>query len=242
MTDGDAVRPPPGWYLDPDGTGHLRWFDGAEWSEFRKPVEAPSTAAAPPSPRPTPAAAPPSETPAPQDSSRPVQWEAAVSHWAHIIERLPATSTAKQGMFSNHPKGYTPNEIIGRDLLSAATGWGRPTWWTPEPATSGVIVGWNSKPDIAVHVAADGVCDKLMTKTPMEIDVSWGLRRLCNVIGRPIEQVESFLGVPSARSGTADGGVLLQWQRTGYHIALRFDADGYCLGITHQFAHRPRSV
>jgi hypothetical protein len=31
-------------------------------------------------------------------------------------------------------------------------------------------------------------------------------------------------------------GYLLQWQATGYHIALQFDANGICVGVTHEFA------
>jgi hypothetical protein len=35
---------------------------------------------------------------------------------------------------------------------------------------------------------------------------------------------------------------LLQWQRPGCNIALKFGADGRCTGITHQYMRNPRKV
>jgi hypothetical protein len=72
-----------------------------------------------------------------------------------------------------------------------------------------------------------------------EIDVSWALRRLG--IGNPMNVVVRWLGEPNSRSAGA-GYTLLQWQRTGYHVALKFAPDGCCLGLTSQYSHRPRRV
>jgi uncharacterized RDD family membrane protein YckC len=41
---------PPGWYLDPDGSGHLRYFDGQDWTEHRAPSTPPAQWSPPPWP------------------------------------------------------------------------------------------------------------------------------------------------------------------------------------------------
>jgi hypothetical protein len=58
---------------------------------------------------------------------------------------------------------------------------------------------------------------------------------LGNMIGKTDTQIIAVAGPPNSRSTLAGGRTLLQWQSTGYHIALQFDADGKCLGITHEF-------
>jgi hypothetical protein len=42
--------PPPGWYPDPTRPGQLRWWDGLDWSEHRRPPP-PSHVARVPEPR-----------------------------------------------------------------------------------------------------------------------------------------------------------------------------------------------
>jgi hypothetical protein len=40
MTETVTVAPaPPGWYLDPEATGRLRWWTGATWSEHVQPFQ-----------------------------------------------------------------------------------------------------------------------------------------------------------------------------------------------------------
>jgi Protein of unknown function (DUF2510) len=37
MAESEArPSPPPGWYADPYLDGHLRWWDGTDWTEDRR--------------------------------------------------------------------------------------------------------------------------------------------------------------------------------------------------------------
>jgi len=56
---------------------------------------------------------------------------------------------------------------------------------------------------------------------------------LGNLAGRTKNEIFEVVGSPSAISAISEGSELLQWQATGYHIALRFNGD-ICEGITHQ--------
>ncbi len=52
------------------------------------------------------------------------------------------------------------------------------------------------------------------------------------IAGKTLEQVKSACGAPSAFSALGDGQKLYQWQATGYHIALIFDENDICVGIS----------
>jgi len=52
--------------------------------------------------------------------------------------------------------------------------------------------------------------------------------------GKTKEDIIKVVGPPNAVSATPDGGQLLQWMATGYHIALIFDVNGICQGVTHE--------
>jgi hypothetical protein len=52
--------------------------------------------------------------------------------------------------------------------------------------------------------------------------------------GKTERQIYSAVGPPQSISHLGDS-KLLQWQRTGYHIAISFGHDGLCRGITHEY-------
>lgn len=59
-----------------------------------------------------------------------------------------------------------------------------------------------------------------------------------NLIGRSQADIIKVVGQPNSVSTAGNGGTLLQWQRqsetSAYHIALLFDAQGRCAGVTHE--------
>jgi hypothetical protein len=61
--------------------------------------------------------------------------------------------------------------------------------------------------------------------------------RLGTLAGKSKDEIIEVVGLPQARSAVQDGKELLQWQATGYHIALLFK-DDICEGISHEFNHR----
>lgn len=71
-------------------------------------------------------------------------------------------------------------------------------------------------------------------------EVQKGFASLGEVPGKTRSEIEAVVGPPSSISGMPNGGTLLQWQIVnqagGYHIAMAFDADGICEGITHESA------
>ncbi|SIR06089.1 hypothetical protein [Pseudacidovorax sp. RU35E] len=59
---------------------------------------------------------------------------------------------------------------------------------------------------------------------------------LGTLTGRTEQEIVDAVGPANAISAMADGGKLMQWQRTGYHIALAFK-EGVCAGVTHEYLH-----
>lgn len=56
---------------------------------------------------------------------------------------------------------------------------------------------------------------------------------LGNIQGKSYREVVAVCGNPTAMSST-ENGKLCQWMATGYHIALLFDEEDKCVGITHE--------
>ena len=56
--------------------------------------------------------------------------------------------------------------------------------------------------------------------------------------GRTRREIERAVGPASQETALPDGRTLLQWRATGYHIALVFEKNGRCFGVTHENGRR----
>ena len=54
--------------------------------------------------------------------------------------------------------------------------------------------------------------------------------------GKTLNEIISACGQPSAVSALGDGRRLYLWQATGYHIALIFDENNICEGISSEIS------
>lgn len=68
-------------------------------------------------------------------------------------------------------------------------------------------------------------------------DMAQRFAALGTLSGRTEAEIVAAVGQPSSRSAMPEGKTLLQWQPTGYHIALLFK-DGVCEGVTHEYLHQ----
>lgn len=50
--------------------------------------------------------------------------------------------------------------------------------------------------------------------------------------GKTLDEIVSVVGEPNATTSLVNGQSLVQWQATGYLIALLFDENNICLGIS----------
>jgi hypothetical protein len=62
-------------------------------------------------------------------------------------------------------------------------------------------------------------------------------RALGDLTLKSLDEIVAGVGPPTSRSSMPNGEWLLQWQETGYHIALVFNAEGRAVRITHEYAH-----
>lgn len=63
-------------------------------------------------------------------------------------------------------------------------------------------------------------------------------RALGSLKGRSRREIVEAAGEPAIETPLPDGRTLLQWRATGYHIALIFEPDGRCVGVTHENGRR----
>lgn len=56
--------------------------------------------------------------------------------------------------------------------------------------------------------------------------------------GRTRREIEKAVGPAAQETPLPGGRTLLQWRATGYHIALVFEKDGRCFGVTHENGRR----
>ena len=52
--------------------------------------------------------------------------------------------------------------------------------------------------------------------------------------GKKYSEIEKVVGKPNAVSTAKNGKIVRQWMRTGFHIALIFDENDVCEGVSHQ--------
>lgn len=56
--------------------------------------------------------------------------------------------------------------------------------------------------------------------------------------GRTRREIEKAVGPAAQETPLPDGRTLLQWRTTGYHIAIVFEKNGRCFGVTHENGRR----
>jgi len=56
--------------------------------------------------------------------------------------------------------------------------------------------------------------------------------------GRTRKEIEKAVGPAAQETVLPDGRILLQWRATGYHIAIVFEKNGRCVGVTHENGRR----
>jgi hypothetical protein len=56
--------------------------------------------------------------------------------------------------------------------------------------------------------------------------------------GMTRREIVNAVGEPGTETPLPDGRTLLQWRATGYHIALVFETNGRCVGVTHEYGRR----
>ncbi|MFO1372011.1 MAG: hypothetical protein U1F42_06325 [Candidatus Competibacteraceae bacterium] len=66
-------------------------------------------------------------------------------------------------------------------------------------------------------------------------DLARRFASLGTIVGKTKQEIVASIGPPSSFSTVSGGKTLLQWQATGYHIALLFDRD-VCEGVTHEYS------
>ena len=60
--------------------------------------------------------------------------------------------------------------------------------------------------------------------------------KLGTLTGKSLSEITRVVGPPSAVSAIGNGKTLRQWQETSYHIALIFDENDICEGISSEIS------
>ena len=85
------------------------------------------------------------------------------------------------------------------------------------------------KPDTVFYNQLSGF---VMVKAPGKV-LNQKFVSLGTLKGKTYDEIVAVCGVPSSNSAI-DGGTVKQWMATGYHIALLFDENNVCLGVSHE--------
>lgn len=67
-------------------------------------------------------------------------------------------------------------------------------------------------------------------------DMAWKFFGLGNLTGKTATEIIASVGMPSFTSSIGEGLTLLQWEATGYAMALVFNVDGRALKVAHESA------
>jgi hypothetical protein len=73
-----------------------------------------------------------------------------------------------------------------------------------------------------------------------ENELAWRFFGLGNLMGMTATEIIAEVGKPTSRSSKANGQTLLQWQVTGYHMALVFNSEDQAVKVTSKSAHFAR--
>lgn len=91
---------------------------------------------------------------------------------------------------------------------------------------------WGWVVAIVVVLAVSGVLGAV-AKAPGRL-MQKQFQTLGELRGKRFAEIEKKVGSPTAISVTPDSGTVKQWIASGYHIALVFDKDDLCQGVSHE--------
>ena len=91
------------------------------------------------------------------------------------------------------------------------------------PLIGGLIWYWVTQ--VAVKAPGDILASKFSALTKDTGGV---------IAGKTYREIVDACGAPASVSSMGDGQKLCQWMATSYHIALLFDENDVCLGISHE--------
>lgn len=93
---------------------------------------------------------------------------------------------------------------------------------------------------IGLAVIDGGVSNPLPIGDSSENDLAWKFFGLGKLTGKTATEIIAGVGMPASRRSMANGQMLLQWQVTGYHMALLFNSEDRAVKITSESARFAR--